>query len=579
MNAEKMFIRSFVIMTLLGCFSLEIYEVKGQSPADQQYGLPLAVPLAISGNFDELRPNTFHAGIDCKTMAMVGLNVYAVEDGYVSRIKVDLNGFGRALYIDHPNGTTSVYGHLEAFRDDIDRYCKAEQYKLKQFGVDIMLKPNEILVKKGAFIAWAGNRGASSGPHMHFEIRDTKTQTTLNVFKYTNISIPDTTPPVLEKLWVYPMDWGSVVNNTRNPASFGITTNGTVSTVDVTSPVTAYGNIGIGIQTYDLSSNSLNKIGVYSIELFVDDSLVFEQVVDRLSFDKMRYVNSLIDYGYYMKNGTRINRLFVQPNNLLEVYRNVKNRGIISISDTSVRRIRVRVTDDFSNRSEISFNIKGKIETASPAPLMSGKIMHYNEENSFATGTVKLKIPQGALYDDLLFRYSRLRRLPGYFSDIHQLHDPYTPLHKTCILSVKPVGLPARLTNKALLVSVDPSGKVLWNGGGYKDGFVTANIRSLGNYTVGVDTIPPRLQPLFNQTDFTGWAVMAFTAKDNLSGVSSYAGKIDDQWALFEFDLKQDLLYYRFDPDRMTFGKTHHLDLVVFDEKGNKTTYSTAFYK
>jgi len=573
----------FVNTALIYCLLYSI-NAKGQPFVANDLCQPLDNPLAISGNFGELRSNTFHAGIDFKTSALVGLNVIAVDDGYVSRIKVDLNGFGRALYINHPNGTTSVYGHLEAFRDDIDKFCKKEQYKLKQFGVDITLKPNEVMVKKGEIIAFAGNRGASSGPHMHFEVRDTRTQFSLNAFKVTNISIPDTTPPVIERLWLYPMGERSSVNNGINPVSYDITTFEGKSKVNALTTIMVSGKVGLGIQVYDMSSNSRNTIGIYSIELFVNDTLVFEQVFDKLSFDQMRYVNSIIDYEHYIKNGIRINRLFVQPNNQLNIYSNLKDRGQISFADTLTKTIRIRVLDDFSNKNEFVFDIKGKgfsTNTIRSKSAKAGLLMHYKTENSFAYDKVKLFIPKDALYDDFLFEYSKLPRQAGYFSEVHHIHNPYTPLHKSGTLSIKPVGLPLSLANKALLVSIDQTGKVIWNGGGYAEGFVTGNIRTFGNYMVAIDTVSPQVQPLFTvvNNDFSNWATMSFAIKDILSGISSYKGLIDDQWALFEYDPKQDLLYYKFDSERMQFGKKHKLYLVVYDEKGNKTEYRTEFYK
>ena len=583
----RMFKRLIFITILLNYFLLCELKVASQSLIVRDLHFPLDIPLAISGNFGELRSNTFHAGIDFKTSAMVGLNVYAVDDGYISRIKVDLNGFGRALYINHPNGTTSVYGHLEMFRDDIDRFCKKEQYKLKQFGIDLALKPNDILIKKGDIIAFAGNRGGSSGPHMHFEVRDTRTQQSLNVFKITNIAIPDTVPPIIEKIWFYPIRETSKINGSSSALNFNVASSKGKFCLDQNVPVTATGEIGIGLQLYDLSNNSLNKIGIYSIKMFVNDTLVFEQVLDKLSFDEMRYVNSLIDYEHYIKNGVRVNRLFVQPNNQLNNYRNLKNRGVIRFVDSSVKTIRIRVTDDFSNQNECTLNIKGSgadlHNTIQSKFRKGGLLMHYKEENSFTSGNlVKLYIPKDALYDDLLFEYSKSPQLAGYFSAVHHIHNPYTPLHRTSSLALKTVGLPSYLVNKALLVSTDQSGKVIWNGGEYKDGFVTANIRSFGNYMVAVDTVCPQVQPLFTNIvdgDFTDWSAMAFSIKDNLSGINSYRGTIDGQWALFEYDPKQDLLYYKFDPDRMSIGQIHKLELVVYDGKDNRTVYRTEFYK
>jgi len=513
--------------------------------------------------------------------------VYAVDSGYVSRIKVDLNGFGKALYIDHPNGTTSVYGHLEVLREDIDRYCKREQYKMKQFGIDLTVPPNELLVKRGDVIAFAGNRGSSSGPHLHFEVRDTRTQITLNVFRFTNLTIPDTIPPIIEKLWLYPLDQESEVNSERKPVDYPVTTMNGESKINPSSPLTASGNVGIGIQVYDLSNNSVNKIGIYSIEMFVDDTLVFDQVLDKLSFSEMRYINSLIDYGQYIKYGVRINRLFVQPNNQLNNYYNIKKHGIISFTDTSIKTIRIRVTDDFSNRNECTLSIKGranrlKIDSTRSSPSEGSFLMHYSTHNIYRTNTIRLYLPKDALYDDLYFEYFKSAHRKGYFSDVHHVHNSYTPLHKSCELSIKPFGLPPALVNKSLLISTDQAGRVTWSGGAYKNGFVTANILTFGNYMVGIDTVPPQVLPLFTNVpnnNFTTWDRLAFTIKDNLSGISNYAGTIDGQWVLFEYDPKQDLLYYEFDPDRMKFGQEHELKLIVSDKKGNVTVYKLDFLK
>lgn len=573
----QMFSKAMILELGLLLFSIQSF---CQSGPDSLYSPPLVIPLAISGNFDEVRPNAFHGGIDFKTSTLVGLDVHAVQDGYVSRIKVDLNGFGRALYIDHPNGTTSVYGHLEVFSGEIDRYCKAEQYKQKRFAVDINLKPGEIKVRKGDVIALAGNRGGSAGPHLHFEVRTTKTQNTLNVFKHTNLSVPDTTVPVIEKLWLYPLDGHSSINGRHNPLSYPVLTTDGVSSVADEGMLVASGSIGVGIQTYDLSSNSLNKIGIYSAEIFENDSLIFKQVVDSLSFDYMRYVNSVIDYEYYQKTGTRINKLFVQPNNKLKIYPRLVQRGILSFTDTCTKKIQIRVTDDFSNKNELTFYLKGTGEVpATPKKTKPGRIMHYQTDNNFKTEKIKLFIPKDALYDSLIFEYSIHPRKEGFYSETHQIHNSYTALQRSCKLSVKPLGLPVRLEKKALLVSLDPSGKVNWSGGEYKDGLVTANILRLGTYAISVDTVAPQVQPLFNVNDFTGWTRIAFLVKDDLSGISSYSGKIDEQWALFEYDPKQDLLYYKFDPERMQYGNTHRLELVVLDAKGNRTVYTTEFYK
>jgi murein DD-endopeptidase MepM/ murein hydrolase activator NlpD len=582
-----MFHKSSRIVILLFSLWLHQQEIKAQNSGSKNLNYPLDIPLSMAGSFGEIRANSFHTGIDFKTQGRVGANVHAVDDGYVVRIKVEPSGFGQAVYINHPNGYTSVYGHVESFRDDIDQYCKNEQYKRKQFGVDITLTPNEIIVKKGDIIALSGNRGGSSGPHLHFEYRETKTEFPVSVFRFTNISITDTLSPVIDNVWIYPLHKDSRVNKRNEPVRYDVINTKGKSRIRAGKPIMVRGDIGIGIQAFDLNNSSVNKTGVYSIELWVNEELVFEQLMDKLSFADVRYVNSLIDYENFMRRGIRINRLFVQPNNQLKVYPHLVNRGVISCNDSLPKHIRIVVKDEYLNKRECSFMIRSDRQglgsiSPSPKPGKLARTMNYKVENTFVTDNLKLFIPKDALYDDLLFEYATSPKLPGYFSKVLEVHNVYTPLHKTATLSVKPSGLPDSLLGKAVLMSIDSEGRVKWCGGGYKDGYVVGGIRSFGRYIVGIDTTPPMIKPLFTrvrENDFSAWGQIAFMIRDDQSGINVYKAFVDDQWVLLEYDPKQDLAFYKFDPKRMQFGRQHKLDLLVMDERGNKSEYHTQFFK
>ena len=175
---------------------------------------PLDIPLKLSGNFGELRPNHFHAGFDMKTLQREGLNVYAVADGYVSRIKISTFGNGKTIYIDHPNGFTSVYGHLQKATDSIESFMKKTHYKEQSFEIEMYFKPNQMPVKKGQIIALSGNSGASEGPHLHFEFRDTKTEKIINpMFFGFDALLKDSKKPIVSNLYVYPLDAKTTVNH------------------------------------------------------------------------------------------------------------------------------------------------------------------------------------------------------------------------------------------------------------------------------------------------------------------------------------------------------------------------------
>ena len=549
--------------------------------------MPLDIPLKLAGSFGEIRLNHLHSGTDFRTLGITGLNVYAIEEGYVSRIKIEPDGYGKAIYITHPNGYVSLYGHLERFRNDIEKYCKNEQYKQSTYSIDVILKPREISIKKGDFIAWSGNTGGTSGPHLHLEIREEKSQDPVNPLLYFQKNISDTIPPVIEKVWIYPLSEKSAINRQFATAYYNVTSSGTKEKLTNELPILVKGDIGFGIQTYDRSDGTTIRSGVYSIDLYENNNLIFQQTVDKYSFSEVRYVNSLIDYEYYIRNQKKINRLYIQPNNHFSIYKQEVNRGIVEVNDTVWYQIRIVVRDAFRNETELNFRLKGDLKSpetkiSATEPGVNEQKMFYQRDNEFQQGNVRVFVPKNALYDDFLFDFSMLPQQRGYYSEFYQIHNRYTPLHKSASLRIKPTHLPERLNDKALLLNLDERGQVLWNGGNYKDGYVTANIRTFGKYVVGVDTIPPTIKLKsrhLKNNNFTRWKRISFTIKDDLSGIKSYNGFVDGHWVLFEYDPKQDLLFYEFDPDRLKFGLKHTLDLKVTDEKNNTGKYHTEFFK
>lgn len=556
-----------------------------QNGHGQTYSSPLDIPLVLSSNFGELRPDMFHFGLDITTMGITGLNVYSIDSGYLSRIKVETGGYGRALYITHPNGYVSVYAHLLCFQSEIDSYCKNEQYRRRSQVVDLILNRDVIKIHKGQLIAWSGSAGNTTGPHLHMEIREEKTQTALNILKLFNFGISDTIPPVVEKLWIYSIGDDSSEFGQLKPMEFKVMQSDS-GLVLLNSPVPEVsGKIAFGIETYDLLNKSLHKTGVYDIKLTVDGQLIFEQEINKLSWDEMRYVNSLMDYGHYVQYGEKINRLFIQPNNNLRIYKNVVDKGIINIVDTSHRKVQILVRDAALNETKLSFIIKGKsiIKQNSENPVkIAPVIFYYNKENTFENRKIKLNISSNSLYGNLIFNYKQLPSKRGYYSEIHQISNPYIPLHKSATLSVKPFQVPEKLKNKLLLVKVDEYDKIQWCGGEYKNGYIQASILSFGNFSVAIDTIPPIIIPVKNNIkndNYSDQDQIQFIVKDNLSGINTYNGFIDGKWALFEYEAKENMLYYQFDPQRIQFNMVHTLYLEVTDRKGNVATYISTFYK
>lgn len=576
------FIKSIVLIIIV------VWQVRvfAQSPKDIGFIPPLKIPLLLSGNFGEIRSNHLHSGLDFKTFGLPGINVFATEDGFISRIKIEPGGFGNAIYVIHPNGYTSVYGHLLRFRPDLDSIRKAYHYKMNKFSIEIFLKPNELKVKKGELIALSGNSGGSMGPHLHFEIRD-KYQLPLNIQRCFSFPIKDTIPPKIFNVWIYPMDSMSFVNHENLPQCFKVIQKDGNTILDTGLPILVKGKISFGLETLDYMNSSLNTLGVYSIELFINNRLEFSQEIDRILFSENRSVNSLIDYGYYRKNGTRIIRLYVQPNNKLPIYKGVQNHGVIFPKDSSVSAIYIRVRDNNLNSSEVKFDVKYemKYEKNIVKPSLNNietKLINCREDDFFRNDQVDIRFPSFSVFDNFILQYERLPAMDGFYSDVHHFKNEDIPINKSVNLKMKIKNLPVKFQSKALLTRINDSGAMDWFGGGFSGGFVSASIKSFGKYAIIIDTLAPNIVPInkyVKNQDFSDWDKIAFLVTDSQSGISFYSGKIDGQWALFEYDEKQDLIYYRFDLRRIKPKMKHSLDFMVIDKKGNRASYHSTFYK
>ena len=557
-----------------------------QIPKNSRFIPPLKIPLLLSGNFGELRSNHLHSGLDFKTYGLPGLNIYATDDGYISRIKIEQSGFGNAIYISHPNGYTSVYGHLSKFRPDIDSLINVWHYKENKFSIEIFLKPNELKVRKGEIIAFSGNSGGSMGPHLHFEIRD-KSQMPVNIQRYFNFPITDTIPPKIYNVWVYPMDSMSFVNHENLPHCLKAIHRNGKTILDADQPIYVKGKIAFGIETLDFMNLSSSTLGVYSIEVYLNNRLEFSQVIDRILFSENRSVNSLIDYGYYVKNRVRINRLYVQPNNNLSIYHGVRNQGVILLQDPSEYNVRIRVADNNLNISEVKFAVKYSIKEGNsiPKPSLNNagtKLINCFVGDNSRNDQVEIHFPALSMFDNFSIHYERLPGMQGFFSNIHHFKNEDIPINKPVNLKIKARNIPLKLQSKALLARINDFGEMDWFGGGYSGGFVSAPIRTFGKYAIVVDTIAPcivLINKFVKNQDFSDWDKIAFTVTDSQSGISFFSGKIDGQWALFEYDEKQDLIYYRFDLRKIKSKMKHSLDFLVIDKKGNKASYNSIIYK
>ena len=530
------------------------------------------MPPALAGSFGEIRGNHFHSGIDFRTNQREGYPVYAVADGYISRLRVQNSGFGQALYINHPNGFTSVYGHLQRFAPKIATIVKNLEYEKKSFELDEF--PNETLIPihKGEVIAWSGNRGSSGGPHLHFEIRDTKTEETINP-QFFGIDIPDNIPPVIYSIYAYRLN-GKVFNESTPKQAIAIS--GAAGNYKATAPISLTGEVGFGVVTTDRHNGLSGTNGVYSIQLELDGKMVYTSALERFAFEDSKAINSHIDFPTYLNTKRSIQKSFVEPGNPLSIYSSLVNGGRINFNDGAIHQLRYVITDSKGNSSILSFSVHAGSAPVAAAVIPSGIIYPYNKVNEFNSDDIKVIFPKGTLYSDLNFNYKRLPKPQGNaYSSMHQIHNRYTPLHVGFDLWIKADNLPEGLRNKALVVNSNGSSQ----GGSFDNGYIKTTPRNFGSFYISVDTIAPRIVPvnISEGKNMAGLSKIFFRLSDNLSGIKSFNGYIDGKWVLMEFDTKTATLWHSFD-ERTSTGK-HTLELVVVDVKENTRKYSVNFYR
>lgn len=555
-----------------------------QKPVSPGYFIsPMDLPVHLSANFGELRSGHFHSGIDIKTQGRVGKPVYASAEGTISRINVSPVGFGKALYITHPEGFTTVYAHLDAFMPEVEGWVKNEQYLRKSFPVNLFPPAGLFIVGKGEQIGISGNTGTSSGPHLHFEIRDARNQNPLNPLEYLS-EIQDDIAPLIQRICLYPLGQTSMVDGRNEKKSFQVQGSRGRYRLTGPDPVPVSGNIGIGVEVIDYLNHSWNKCGIYSMELTLDQELIYSHSLDEFSFAETRYINSHIDYEEKVTRGVNIQKAFLQPNNRMSIYRGVKDRGIIRLSDSLPRTVELRISDVHRNLSILRFRIQ---KSGQPLTLLAEKrpepysaVFPWEENNSYGSEGFKIFIPAKALYDTVLFSYARTPSLPGTCSPLHHVHRETTPVHAFFELWIKPDSFPPGKENKLLVVRQNGKGEWEPFGGKPEDGFIRTRTRDFGRYAIATDTVPPLIDPVNIRPgkNMAGLDQIEIRIKDDLSGIASYHGYIDNRWVLFEYDEKSDLLTHRFDTEKISPGQWHELVLTVIDERENFSVYHARFF-
>lgn len=536
------------------CLCIFILPSRGQQK-ECHYASPFDFPLLLSANFGELRPNHFHNGLDIKTQGVTGKPVKAIADGYVSRVLVQHGGYGQAVYVAHPDGRTSVYGHVEYFAAGLQKRVRAYQYEYETFLCDLHFGPEEFPVKQGQVIALSGNEGASAGPHLHLELRDSKTGDYIDPMPFYRGALKDGRSPVASWVAVYPVPGKGMVDSSACRKLLNVQ--------KTTKAVEAWGKIYTGISAKDYMDGTSNFYGVHSVKLFVDDKEVFSSCTDKVLAGENRMINSFIDFQELMRSRRLIMRSFKAPGNQLELIRTSDNRGVIDICEKRDYHFRYELKDNFGNKSVCRFIVKGVPQEIVPVDE-EGTLLRWNRMNVVQQPGMHLIIPRGMLYEDVYLKKDISGDSSGVSFD-YILDAGNVPLHSYCTLALGVRRYPVADSTKYYMVQKQGS-KCTPVGGKMENGWLKASIRSLGTFAVEVDTLAPRIVPQGKVNWRKNPRSIRLKVSDSGSGISSYKVRIDGKFVLF--GLKRGALVL-VDSARIVAGKPHTMEVQVIDQCGN----------
>ncbi|NBT87136.1 MAG: M23 family metallopeptidase [Flavobacteriaceae bacterium] len=574
-----------VFLFVLTCSNL----LNAQGPLGPKFISPLEGDLRLSGNFGELRSSHFHAGLDIKTNLTIGKPVYAAADGYVSRLKVAHFGYGKALYLTHQDGFSSVYAHLDRFSPSIQDYIKQTQYKKEQFQVELFPSKDQFIVKQGDLIGYTGNTGSSGGPHLHFEIRDPQSRP-LNPLIY-GIQIEDSKRPLPTSLRWYPRS-ESDLNIEAQAQNLSLTKVNDSEFIAETLETSGW--IGFGLGVYDQQDGSLNKNGVYQIRCALNGSLVQEVLFDRISFDETKYMNRYMDYRYYQERKQRVQKLFRPSNNPLGILKNLESDGFVEIIPGSSYTFTIELFDFNQNRTLITVPILGGENTLSYNSAKTNEAVGSKQsksiENSIDDWSNLVEIPHTSatswsegnfsiFFPKECFYESTALNLSVSGEQLYMDKDQY-PLYKPVKITYRGDHLSTEDLAHAYIARLDDYGKPIHQNTSREGTQLDANVSTLGQYGVFFDYTPPIITmktPAEGQW-FSTAKKLKVIIKDSESGIADYRATINDRFVLMEYDYKTNTLTYDFS-DAVVDEAAHNLKVVVLDNAGNSATFERLFYR
>ncbi len=546
----------FLLINTIVCAQVPINEVNFQSP--------LPITISLSGTFGELRNNHFHSGIDIRTEGRQGIPVMATANGTISRIKVSSTGFGKVLYVNHPEGYTSVYAHLYCFSNPIDCLIDSLQHAQQNYEVEIFPDSLKFPVHKGEIIAWSGSSGGSEAPHLHFEIRDRKTEEPLNPLLF-GFNVKDTDPPFLRNFLFYGFTdsiWS--VQTNRNFKSSG--NNDEIIYLETDTA-------GIGFEALDLDSTSL--LGIYSAELICNDSVIYKYAYNRFSFNESRYVNAHIDYDWNFRLKSKAERCFKLVGDSCMFFKDA-GKGFIILNDSIPVNLKLIIKDFAGNEISSMFLLQKKKEEHHITSLDSNRIV-FNKTFKFVNENITIIIPSGALYQDDFWQFfSKKNKNKKLISDVYQIMDTGTPFQKSAIIKRNFSKVIPYLRGKIVLVELSKEEDVKNVYTCKEDkGWLSASIHNGGSFSFIIDTIAPLVKELFYQPDpVSGNPILFIKVLEIVSGLKSYSCFINDKWTLSEWDPRtHNILIY---PEGQYLGP-NKLVIKLTDSCGNESVFEGVF--
>lgn len=523
------------------------------------YPFPMDIQPVLTGNFGEIRYNHFHSGIDISTFSKTGIPVHSVDSGYVSRIRVSPFGYGLAVYVNHPNDYTTVYGHLSAFSSDLQTFVSGMQQHLQSYEVDIYPEPGKFQVNKGETIAFSGNTGSSSGPHLHFEVRETDSEFPLNPLLF-HLPVRDVVAPKASRIYFYNTDmpWRDAIE------SDALLYNSKQEEYQVKSVINLpEGEIGIGLEAFDQMIDGANHNGIYEIRLDTNGQQAYDFRMDRFSFDDSHFINAHIDYKQRLLHGKKIMLCYRQPGDFAPYYPNGNINGKIKIRAGKSMNVRIVLKDVSGNQSFIIVAIHG--QEKEEKELSSG-LQEYDKTLKFNDDYIRVVVPPLALYYNAPVVIKKAPCPAEAVSLAYRIGNVYIPIQHYFDIILKNPEVPDSLKSKILLIRLDHKNRRIASRGKWVGGDFYGSSRAFGTFYLASDQRAPVITPL--SKSLSAESTFRYKLSDNLAGVQYYEVRLDGQWILAEYSGKSHTLSCK--PGKLPDDMEHILEIIVKDYVGNE---------